>query len=86
MYTDELTNVMRTALQPVVRFRNFCDAKDATDKGLGKGELFNWNIFSDVAVGGASLDEQEAMPETDKNMLATLLRGPDFWEEKRESS
>jgi hypothetical protein len=49
MYTDELTNVMRTALQPVVRFRNFCDAKDATDKGLGKGELFHWNVYSDVA-------------------------------------
>jgi len=64
MYTDELTNVMRTALQPVVRFRNFCDAKDATDKGLGKGELFHWNVYSDVATGGDALDEQEAMPET----------------------
>ncbi len=64
MYTDELTNVMRTALQPIVRFRNFCDAKDATDKGLGKGELFSWNVYSDVATGGDSLDEQKAMPET----------------------
>jgi len=64
MYTDELTNVMRTALQPVVRFRNFCDAKDATDKGLGKGELFHWNVYSDVATGGDALDEQKAMPET----------------------
>ncbi len=64
MYTDELTNVMRTALQPIVRFRNFCDAKDATDKGLGKGELFHWNVYSDVADGGGSLDENEVMPET----------------------
>ena len=64
MYTDELTNVMRTALQPIVRFRNFCDAKDATDKGLGKGELFSWNVYSDVGVGGDQLDEQIAMPET----------------------
>ena len=48
MYSDELSNVMRTALQPIVRFRQLCDAKDATDKGLGAGELFNWNVYSDV--------------------------------------
>lgn len=64
MYSDELSNVMRTALQPIVRFRQLCDAKDATDKGLGAGELFNWNVYSDVATGGDSLDEQVAMPET----------------------
>lgn len=64
MYSDELSNVMRTALQPIVRFRQLCDAKDATDKGLGAGELFNWNVYSDVADGGDSLDEQVAMPET----------------------
>jgi N4-gp56 family major capsid protein len=64
MYTDELTNVMRTALQPIVRFRQFCDAKDATDKGLGKGDLFHWNVYSNVASGGGQLDESEAMPET----------------------
>lgn len=64
MYSDELSNVMRTALQPIVRFRNLCDAKDATDKGLGKGELFHWNVYSDVATGGDTLDEAVEMPET----------------------
>jgi len=73
MYTDELTNVMRTALQPIVRFRNFCDAKDATDKGLGKGELFSWNVYSDVATGGDSLDEQVAMPETNYTITQGTL-------------
>ena len=64
MYSDELSNVMRTALQPIVRFRQLCDAKDATDKGLGAGELFNWNVYSDVADGGDTLDEMDTMPET----------------------
>jgi len=64
MYADELTNILRTALQPIVRFRQFCDAKDATDKGLGRGNLFNWNVYSDVATGGDTLDEMDTMPET----------------------
>lgn len=64
MYSDELSNTLRTALQPVVKFRQFCDAKDAMDKGLGKGDTYNWNIYSDVADGGQVLDEQKVMPET----------------------
>jgi N4-gp56 family major capsid protein len=64
MYSDELSTIMRTALQPIVRFRQFCDAKDATDKGLNKGELFTWNIYSDVATQGGKLVEQQVMPET----------------------
>ncbi len=64
MYADELTNILRTALQPIVRFRQFADAKDATDKGLGRGNLFNWNVYSDVATGGDTLAEMDTMPET----------------------
>jgi N4-gp56 family major capsid protein len=64
MYSDELSDILRTALQPIVRFRQFCDAKDATDKGLGKGDLFHWNVYSDVQDGGEELTELETMPET----------------------
>lgn len=64
MYSDELSNVLRTALQPIVKFRQFCDAKDAMDKGLGRGDKYNWNVYSDVATGGDQLQENLAMPET----------------------
>ncbi len=64
MYSDELSNVLRTALQPVVKFRQFCDAKDAIDKGLNKGEKFHWNVYTDVQTGGDVLEETKAMPET----------------------
>jgi N4-gp56 family major capsid protein len=64
MYSDELSNVLRTALQPVVKFRQFCDAKDAMDKGLGRGQLYSWNTYSDVATGGNTLAEDQEMPTT----------------------
>lgn len=64
MYSDELSDILRMKLQPMVRFRQHCDAKDATNKGLNKGDKFYWNVYSDVATQGGDLDEQEEMPET----------------------
>lgn len=64
MYSDELSDVLRTALQPMSRFQQHCDAKDFTDKGYGKGDLFTWNIYSDVATQGGRIDENQKMPET----------------------
>ena len=62
MYAANLSRKLRTALQPMVRFRQFCDAREAF--GIGKGELFNWDIYSDVADQGGALAETAAMPES----------------------
>lgn len=62
MYSDNLSRKLRTALQPMVRFRQFCDAREAF--GLGMGETFNWNTYSDVATQGGALVETSKMPET----------------------
>lgn len=62
MYSDQLSDVLRTALQPLSRFRNFCDVEDAKDTGTG--DKFNWNVYSDVQDQGGELDEEQAMPET----------------------
>lgn len=64
MYSDELSDVLRTDLQPVVKFRQLCDAQDATEKGLNSGDLYHWDVYSDVAEGGDDLPERQAMPET----------------------
>lgn len=64
MYSDQLSKVLRNALQPMARFQQHCDADDFTDKGYNKGDAFHWNIYSDVATQGGRLDENEAMPET----------------------
>lgn len=64
MYSGELSNVLRMAVQPMVKFRQFADIKDAAVQGKGKGDTFHWNVYSDVATRGAALVETNTMPET----------------------
>jgi N4-gp56 family major capsid protein len=64
MYALELSDTLRTAVQPLVKYRQFCDAKDFTDKGLHKGQTFTWNVYSDVAdTAYAALIETATIPE-----------------------
>jgi len=62
MYSDNLSRELRTALQPMTRFRQFCDCREAF--GLGKGDLYVWDIYSDVEDAGGSITEEQTMPET----------------------
>jgi len=62
MWAPNLSRKLRTALQPMVRFRQFCDAREAF--GLGKGEIFNWDVYSDVQTQGGTLAETATMPES----------------------
>lgn len=64
LYSAELSDYLRMQVQPLTKFRQFCDAEDGTQKGLGKGETFTWDIVSNVARQGRRLDETQAMPET----------------------
>ena len=64
MYSLELSDILRTAVQPLCKFRQFCDAKDFTDKGLHKGQIFTWNVYNDVATGGTTLQETSTLPQT----------------------
>lgn len=64
MYSRQLSNVLRMAVQPLVKFRQFCDVRDASQQGKKKGDLFTWDVFSDVAQPGGVLNETNTMPET----------------------
>src|SRR6185312_4587548 len=64
MYSLELSDILRTAVQPLVKFRQFQDAKDFSDKGLHKGQLFTWNVYNDIATGGTTLTETSTMPSS----------------------
>jgi N4-gp56 family major capsid protein len=68
MYSDELSVYLRTVVQPAMRFRQYCDAKDATEAGTGKtygaGDKFTWNVYSDAQDGGDQLVENAPIPET----------------------
>lgn len=64
MQSDNLSAELRTAVQPLTRYRQFCDVKDAAHQGMGKGDTFHWNVYSDVATQGTTLNETDTMPET----------------------
>ena len=61
MYADNLSNTLRIAMQPLMRFRQQCFLESAI--GKNKGETFNWNIYSDISKQGGRLQENVAMPE-----------------------
>jgi hypothetical protein len=60
-YSLNLSDELRTALQPESRFRQFCDAKDAG--GKQKGQTFTWDIVQDVATAGGTLVETRPCPK-----------------------
>lgn len=64
MYSRQLSNVLRMAVQPLVKFRQFSDVRDASQQGKKKGDVFTWDVFSDVATAGGVLVETNTMPET----------------------
>jgi len=64
MYSDQLSDVLRMQVQPQIRYRQHCDAKDAMDKGYNLGDEYHWNVYSDTEDDGDELDENQKMPET----------------------
>ena len=64
MWSPNLSKVLRYSLQPLCKFRQFADIKDAAVQGKGKGDTFHWNVYSDVTTQGTTLTETSTMPET----------------------
>lgn len=63
-YSEELSAVLRTNLQPLTKFRQFADVKDASEKGLHRGDTYRWNRYGDVGTQGRELAEQQEIPQT----------------------
>lgn len=64
MYSDNLSKVLRKAVQPLVKFRQFAAVKDAAIQGKSKGQEFHWNVYSDISAQGTTLTETSTMPES----------------------
>lgn len=64
MWSPNLSKVLRHAVQPMVKFRQFADIKDAAIQGKNKGDTFHWNIYSDIATRGTTLSETNVMPKS----------------------
>jgi len=73
MYSRQLSNVLRMAVQPLVKFRQFADVRDASQQGKKKGDVFTWDVFSDVATNGGALVETNTMPETNFTIVQGTL-------------
>jgi len=60
-------------VQPLVKFRQFADVRDASQQGRKKGDTFTWDVISDVATPGAVLVETNTMPETNLTITQGTL-------------
>jgi hypothetical protein len=74
MYSDNLSEELRMAVQPMTKFRQFCDVKDAAFQGKSKGQEFHWDIYQDVATpAGSTLTETNTMAETSFTIVQGTL-------------
>lgn len=64
LYADELSDVLRSQVRPLTKMRQFCDAKDGSQKGLKRGETFQWDVYSRIGTFGYRLEEENPMPES----------------------
>jgi hypothetical protein len=63
-YSLNLSDELRQAVQPMIKFRQFADVKDASQQGKKKGDTFTWDTVFDVATMGGTLVETNTMGET----------------------
>lgn len=82
LYSDELSRNLRQAVQPLCKFRQFADAKDATHETYGKklrrGDIYHWDVISDVQTQGGTLVETNTMPETNFTVRQGTLTITEF--------
>lgn len=60
--STKLSEKLRHAVQPLVRFRQFCDIEEAI--GANAGDKLSFNVYGKVANNGGALAENAVMPET----------------------
>jgi N4-gp56 family major capsid protein len=51
-------------VQPLVKFRQFADVHDISQQGRKKGDIFTWDVVSDVVTAGGVLVETNTLPES----------------------
>lgn len=60
--SEKLSDKLRYVLQPLSRYRQFCEPDDAV--GKNRGDTFNWTVYGDLTNSGRKLTETENIPET----------------------
>ena len=71
LYSNQLSNVLRTAVQPLTKFRQFADGEHVF--GKHRGQTFSWDVISDVANTGGQLVETSTIPQTNFTVAQSTL-------------
>ena len=72
-YSLNLSKKLRSAVQPMVKFRQFASAQDATMQGKSKGNTYTWDTVLNVTTQGRNLTETNTMPETNFTIIQGTL-------------
>lgn len=78
LWSEQLSKTFRMSLQPATKFRQLCDAADATEKGLHAGQYFYWNVGSNVGTQGRRLVETNPIPQTQGSLAQRSLQVFEF--------
>lgn len=62
LYGNQISPVMRLQVQPLTKFKSYCDGRLAA--GKGRGSTFTWDIVSNWQTPGGALVESQTMPIT----------------------
>ncbi len=63
-YSLNLSEELRETLQPLSKFRQFADVRDASQQGKKHGDTFTWDVVGNVVSSGGTVTETNTMPET----------------------
>lgn len=72
-YSLNLSDELREAVQPMTKFRQFADVKDASQQGKKKGDTFSWDTVLNVATQGRTIAETNTMAETNFTIVQGSL-------------
>lgn len=74
MSSQNLSEELRYAVQPMTKFRQFCDVKDASMQGKKHGDTYHWDVYQDISSpAGSTLTETSTMPETNFTIVQGTL-------------
>jgi len=73
MYSRQLSDIFRMTVQPLTKFRQFADVRDSSQQGKKKGDIFTWDVFSDVVTAGGVLAETSTMPQSNYTITQGTL-------------
>lgn len=64
LFSQQLSDELRTSLLPTWQFRQFAQVKDATAQGLRHGQTYTWDIIGTLSRASRALTETNTIPES----------------------